>query len=469
MKKKLRRVFLLLFLTLLGASIGQEKASASTSLDQAVSNYNKNVGTYEEKLSDFNKIADMLKSEIETDSQAMKQSILDLTSSGELSSEDPAIVQLNDQWNTELAALYKKYDGTTLDVMDKLSSEKKIAFYNDFVITYNRFLNGDLATKHQQLLDYMSAVEGLNTTSYPFQADTSKQFLNQWDTPNFEVKDVPALPKELIAITIVPPTKEEKMAITVIKKWANANEKTQPKTIQVDLTLPDQEKPVATLTLNKEDDWKGTFKDLPANENYQVKERKVAGYTPTYSKMEKVDANNYQLTITNTLETTPPPTSEKMTIDVIKKWEGASEQEYPQKITVKLLLPGKTKDDKDILVSKLTLTAKDNWKGSFKNLSLHSNYKIVEESVAGFNANYSTLEEVSNHHYEINIVNKRIPKKPSNISKKTTPMSKSFSQRSNSAVKQYPKTGDRQTSLWIIAAGVMIIGVVFYIKRKKDE
>lgn len=111
----------------------------------------------------------MLKSEIQADIGTVNQGITNLTVSGDLVADDPVIKTLNEDLTKDLNALYASYKGESLEVIDGLSSQKKIDFYNDFVKLYNQFLQNSLTSKHDQLVAYTESVKELNTAAYPFQ------------------------------------------------------------------------------------------------------------------------------------------------------------------------------------------------------------------------------------------------------------------------------------------------------------
>lgn len=310
MKRKIASGVFLIFFAFIGMIFSTQRAFASTDLDQAVAAYNKGEGTYQERLDNYDKIAGMLKLEIQVDKDRLQQGISNLTVSGDLTEDDPVINTLNGDLEKDLNKLYGSYKGSSLEVIDGLSSQKKIDFYNDFVNLYNQFLQNSLTSKYDQLVDYAKAVNKLNTATYPFQDNKSQQYLNQWDTPLFATKDIPDLPSTITPIALTPPEQDNKMTIHVQKKWQDNNDNNRPKEIVVVLTLPGKEKPIASITLSKKNEWKGNFKDIPVNDKYQVKEEKVSGYNVSYSDLKKVDDQNYDVTITNTAVTPPSPDKE---------------------------------------------------------------------------------------------------------------------------------------------------------------
>lgn len=466
MKRKIASAFFLALFAVFGVLLSAQRAIASTDLDQAVAGYNKGEGTYQERLATYEKIAGMLKSEIQADIGTLNQGIANLTASGDLAADDPLIKTLNEDLTKDLNALYASYKGESIEVIDGLSSQKKIDFYNDFVKLYNKFLQNGLTSKHDQLVAYAEAVKGVNTAAYPFQDNKSQQYLNQWDTPLFDTKDIPDLPSAISPIALTPPTKENKMTIHVLKKWQDNNDQNRPKEIVVELTLPDKETPIATLTLTQKNEWKGSFKNLPVNDKYQVKEKKVSGYDVSYSDLEKVDDQNYHLTITNTAVTPPTPEKPKMQIDVIKEWQNTQGKKLPKDITVKLSLPGETKHAADNEVATIQLSAKNQWKASFKDLASDDRYKIEEVAVEGYTTTYSKLEKIAENHYQIKITNTLTPITPNKPNKPSQPHSPGQDHHSGSIRQTYPKTGEQKTSLWVISSGIALILLALYIWKK---
>ena len=135
-----------------------------------------------------------------------------------------------------------------------------------------------------------------------------------------------------------------------------------------------------TLTLSGSNNWKGTFSDLPKNNNgtaiaYTVKEKTVAGYTPEITGSA---AQGYVITNTHTPETTSVP--------VEKVWSDNNNQDRvrPDSITVQLLADGEVVSGKT-----LTLSGSNNWKGTFSDLPKNNNgtaiaYTVKEKTVAGY-------------------------------------------------------------------------------------
>lgn len=158
------------------------------------------------------------------------------------------------------------------------------------------------------------------------------------------------------------------------KTWDDNNDKnlSRPDSIVVRLLANGTE--VDKKTVTADDNWSYEFTGKPMNENgkpiaYTVSEDPVDDYSATY--------NGYNITNTYSPRT--------INIQVTKAWNDANDQDgkRPEKITVKL--------QADILdvEETLTLTAEDNWTGSFTNLVKYSDgkevkYSIVEEKVEGY-------------------------------------------------------------------------------------
>lgn len=96
---------------------------------------------------------------------------------------------------------------------------------------------------------------------------------------------------------------EEPVSVTVEKIWANDAGQTRPGSVTVQLLCNGEA--VQTATLNAWNGWKHTWKNLSANDLWQVTEQDVpSGYTVTVSQ------SGYTFTVTNTYRTgSPTPTS----------------------------------------------------------------------------------------------------------------------------------------------------------------
>ena len=99
--------------------------------------------------------------------------------------------------------------------------------------------------------------------------------------------------KYIYDVNASPKTEITKLVDITVKKSWNADETTKiPESVTVEL-LRDGVK-VKTAVLNKENNWKATFYNMPASDSYSIKETDVPkGFTATYSK------KGYEFTVTN--------------------------------------------------------------------------------------------------------------------------------------------------------------------------
>ncbi|MDP9834701.1 Cna B-type domain-containing protein [Gleimia europaea] len=188
-----------------------------------------------------------------------------------------------------------------------------------------------------------------------------------------------------VEIVNEPPT-----SIDVEKQWSGDAEADRPDSVTIKLLADDKETD-KSLELTAENEWKGTFKDLPKYVTvdgekteivYTVVEVEVPGYTSSISGSA---ADGF--VVTNTKEA-PPVTS----VPVEKKWSGDVEADRPDSVTIKLLA-----DDKETDKS-LELTAENGWKATFKDLPKYVTvdgektqivYTVVEVEVPGYSSSIS--------------------------------------------------------------------------------
>ena len=188
-----------------------------------------------------------------------------------------------------------------------------------------------------------------------------------------------------VEIVNEPPT-----SIDVEKQWSGDAEADRPDSVTIKL-LADGKETDKSLELTAENEWKGTFKDLPKYVTvdgekteivYTVVEVEVPGYTSSISGSA---ADGF--VVTNTKEA-PPVTS----VPVEKKWSGDVEADRPDSVTIKLLADGKETD------KSLELTAENGWKGTFTDLPKYVTvdgekteivYTVVEVEVPGYTSSIS--------------------------------------------------------------------------------
>ncbi|MFY8330282.1 Cna B-type domain-containing protein [Vagococcus carniphilus] len=144
---------------------------------------------------------------------------------------------------------------------------------------------------------------------------------------------------------------EELTEFPVEKKWKNVPSSVKKPEVTVRLFANDKEKD--SMVLNEGNTYKGTFKDLPLNENnkpilYTVKEDPIINY----------DTEINDGTITNTYNN-----QEKVTISGEKIWKDdeSVKDNRPDKVTIELLQNGHSFKETEAFKN-------DNWKYEFKDL-----------------------------------------------------------------------------------------------------
>ena len=227
------------------------------------------------------------------------------------------------------------------------------------------------------------------------------------------------------------------------KVWKDNDDQdgVRPESITINL-LADGEK-VDSKTVTEDDDWAWEFTGLPKNKakgveiKYTVTEEVVADYTTTYDGNDVINTH------------APGKTS----VTVVKTWDDSNNKDgvRPSKVTIKLLADGVETGDT------LTLSASNQWKGSFTDL---------DEYVDGKKVNY-TVSEAAVDKYEAKIsgdaasgfvvTNKHVPKK-------TVPPKKPGKPSKG------PKTGDESNiALYLLLLAGAASGIVYTARRKRRE
>ena len=183
----------------------------------------------------------------------------------------------------------------------------------------------------------------------------------------------------------------EKTSVKVTKAWNDANNQdgVRPDSVKVKL-LADGVETDKTVTLTKENNWKGSFDNLDKYKTGKV------GQEIQYTVKEEAVENGYVGVVTGSMAAgfniTNTRTPGKTKVEVTKVWEDKDNQDgvRPASVKVKLLadgveVPGKT----------LTLTATNNWKGSFADL---------DEYKAGKKIVYTVKEEEVGNGYDSKVI-----------------------------------------------------------------
>jgi len=171
----------------------------------------------------------------------------------------------------------------------------------------------------------------------------------------------------------------KKTSITVNKVWNDNNDQDGIRADVIEVVLfANEEETQQKLTLNKANNWTGTFANLNKYANgkeisYSVKEAAVAGYESSVAVVGNV------FTITNTHKPA------ELSIPVSKTWNDNDNQDgkRPDEITIKLYINDKATD------KVVKLNAGNNWTGAFENLPKYNAgneivYTVKEVAVPGY-------------------------------------------------------------------------------------
>ena len=184
----------------------------------------------------------------------------------------------------------------------------------------------------------------------------------------------------------------ELVNITVKKNWNDSDDQDGVRPDSVTIELFADGVKVNETTLSEDNDWKDIFKDLPKSKageliKYTVNETKVANYT-----INITDDGKGNWTVNNT------HVPEVISIPVIKVWEDNDDYDKvrPDNITVHLFANGVEVGEP------ISLTADDDWKYTFENLSKYENgelinYTIKEDNVSGYNTTIENFTITNTH------------------------------------------------------------------------
>lgn len=181
--------------------------------------------------------------------------------------------------------------------------------------------------------------------------------------------------------------------ITVKKVWDDNDNNDGKRTESITVTLKSGGTAIKQLTLNDENKWEETVKDLPKYKSgqeiaYTFEEMEVEGYTPEYS-----DIVDGVITITNTHE------DELISVKVVKAWVGDEGYDVrPEKLEITLFADGEKYDT-------AVLSEDNKWAAEFTELPRYSDgeeiaYTVDEEKVhAGYVKEITPVEK--NRSYKI--------------------------------------------------------------------
>ena len=181
-----------------------------------------------------------------------------------------------------------------------------------------------------------------------------------------------------ITITITNKYKDEgepeKISVKVVKEWIGDTEAVRPKSITINL-MKDGEI-AETITLPQDGKWEYTWTGLEKG-NYTVKEVEVEGYTSNVGEIK-----DGVITVTNTKKEETPT---KISVKVVKKWVGDTEEDRPESITINLMKDGE-------IAGTITLPQDGKWEYTWKDLE-KGNYTVEEVEVEGYTSNVGEIKD----------------------------------------------------------------------------
>ena len=216
--------------------------------------------------------------------------------------------------------------------------------------------------------------------------------------------------------------------LSVRKVWSDGNANHANDSITVNL-LKDG-KVESSQELNAANGWAYTFDRLLEGHTWTVEEAEVpAGYTVSYNTVGTMT------TITNTRNYTPPDLPDPtypLNISVRKVWSGDDGKDRPDSVTVTLY-------NGDVAYETVRLGAWNNWSYTWKDLSAHGNWQVVETNIPkGYVPSYSVSGNV------VTITNTR----------------------------SLIQTGQLNWPIWVLGgAGLVLVslGVAMLVKKKKQN
>ena len=201
----------------------------------------------------------------------------------------------------------------------------------------------------------------------------------------------------------------ETITYIVKKNWDDYNNADEIRPDSINVTLYKTVNGVRTIkqtfTINAENDWTYTFKDLPRYEGgkeitYDIVEDIVEGYAASYDTNDDTvdDKKQINTTITNT---------QTVDITINKTWDDQDNHDgiRPEYITVNIFANGD-------LIDSIRITKDDNWKKVIEGLLKYKNgvlitYTIEEETVDGYKTTIdgfnitNTHEVIPEEHIEV--------------------------------------------------------------------
>ena len=188
----------------------------------------------------------------------------------------------------------------------------------------------------------------------------------------------------------------QQTSVKVNKVWDDHDNQDgiRPASVTVSLYGRDKVTALATVVLDGSNDWSYTWTGLPMNYAgsaivYTVVEDAVAGYTNTVNRT--TTAGQTVLTVTNS------HTTDTVSFPFTKVWDDNHDQDgiRPASVTVTLYADG-------VAMQTKTITAADNWKGTFTDLPKNKAgapivYTIGEATVAGYTSSVAGSTITNKH------------------------------------------------------------------------
>ncbi|MDK1726905.1 Cna B-type domain-containing protein [Dellaglioa algida] len=195
----------------------------------------------------------------------------------------------------------------------------------------------------------------------------------------------------------------EKTAVQVTKKWADHNNQDglRPDKVQIQL-YADDKKQGDIVELNEANHWLYQWTELDkklkgSKVNYSVKEVAVSKQYKSVVSVVNEEKNEFMITNSHKTELTD--------ISGNKTWLDDNDQDgkRPETIKVHLLANGKQIGDVK------SVSAKDNWKYSFKDVPKYENGKVIEyaiseDSVSGYTSKVDGTDLINKHESELTSV-----------------------------------------------------------------
>ena len=206
-------------------------------------------------------------------------------------------------------------------------------------------------------------------------------------------EEVTGYEKEITGYNLKNKFTPRKTSVKVTKAWEDKDNQDGKRPTSVTIKLLENETPTnKTLTLTKENGWKGSFDNLDEYKNgqkidYSIEEEDIGnGYAGFIGQTSETEFN-----VVNKRE------PEKTFVEGSKTWDDKNDQDgkRPTEIKINLLKNG-------IKVATKTVTKADDWKWKFENLDKYENgeeinYTITEEKVEEYTTVVKGSDVINTH------------------------------------------------------------------------